>query len=140
MPPRALVLAARTLVELFDGEVPTEDLELRAIPGIGDSAAKTVLCFGHGRTAVPLHAGAARVVSRVAGLEHRRRWQLRLDLHRLAGPSGPDAAFNAAVLQLGATVCRPTRPRCVDCPLRPHCATGRSAKRKRSSAPEVLAV
>ena len=43
--------AAQTLVELFDGDVPAEDLELRAIPGIGDSAAKTVLCFGHGRSA-----------------------------------------------------------------------------------------
>ena len=76
---------------------PSEDLELRAIPGVGDSVAKMVLCFGHGRAAVPLHSAAARVATRVAGSEHRRRWQLRLDLHRLAGPAGPDAAFNAAV-------------------------------------------
>ena len=104
-----LVTAAEALVELFDGEVPSEDLELRAIPGVGDSLAKTVLCFGHGRAAVPLHSAAARVATRVAGSEHRRRWQLRLDLHRLAGPAGPDAAFNAAVLQLGTTVCRSGR-------------------------------
>ena len=46
---------------------PSEDLELRAIPGVGDSVAKTVLCFGHGRNAVPLHSAAERVASRVAG-------------------------------------------------------------------------
>jgi DNA (cytosine-5)-methyltransferase 1 len=127
---RMLVTAAEAVVELFDGEVPSEDLELRAIPGVGDSLAKTVLCFGHGRAAVPLHTAAARVATRVAGSEHRRRWQLRLDLHRLAGPAGPDAAFNAAVLQLGTTVCLPTEPRCPECPLHTECATaGRRARR-----------
>jgi DNA (cytosine-5)-methyltransferase 1 len=124
---RLLVAAATTLSELFGGEVPNEDLELRAIPGVGDSVAKTVLCFGHGRRVVPLHTAAARVASRVAGHDQRRRWQLRLDLHRLAGSGGPDAAFNAAVLQLGTTVCRAADPRCTECPLRPHCEAGRCA-------------
>ena len=122
---RLLTRAAEAVIELFGGEVPTEDLELRAIPGVGDSVAKTVLCFGHGRSAVPLHSAVSRVATRVAGSEHRRRWQLRLDLHQLAGPSGPDGPFNAAVLQLGTTICRPVVPRCSECPLRPHCATAR---------------
>ena len=120
---RLLTRAAEAVTELFGGEVPTEDLELRAIPGVGDSVAKTVLCFGHGRSAVPLLNAAARVATRVAGSEHRRRWQLRLDLHQLAGPSGPDGPFNAAILQLGTTVCRAVDPRCGECPLRDGCAT-----------------
>jgi DNA (cytosine-5)-methyltransferase 1 len=134
---RVLVAAAQAVVGLFDGEVPTEDLELRAIPGLGDSVAKTVTCFGHGRAAVPLHTAAARVATRVAGSEHQRRWQLRLDLHRLAGPAGPDATFNAAVLQLGTTVCLPGEPRCPECPLRTDCATARGGSFRRS-AQEVL--
>jgi DNA (cytosine-5)-methyltransferase 1 len=123
---RLVVDAARAVTELFDGAVPDEDLELRAIPGVGDSAAKSVLCFGHGRKVVPLHSAAARVASRYSGTEHRRRWQLRLDLHRLAGPEGPDAVFNAAVLDLGAAVCRSAAPRCGECPLVAECVTGRA--------------
>jgi DNA (cytosine-5)-methyltransferase 1 len=134
---RLLIAAAKAVLELFHGEVPSEDLELRTIPGVGDSLAKTVLCFGHGRPAVPLHTAAARVATRVTGSEHRRRWQLRLDLHRLAGPAGPDDAFNAAVLQLGTTVCLPDQPRCPQCPLRSDCASaGRGSLGQ--SAQEVL--
>jgi DNA (cytosine-5)-methyltransferase 1 len=118
---RLVVDAASTIVELFDGRVPDEDLELRAIPGVGDSVAKTVLCFGHGRAVVPLHSAAARVSSRFCGSERTRRWQLRLDLHRLAGPAGPDATFNAAILELGTHVCTANTPRCGSCPLRTAC-------------------
>lgn len=121
---KALVAAAEALVELFDGAVPSEDLELRAIPGVGESLAKMVLSFGYGRKAVPLHSAAARVAGRVTGRGERRRWQLRLDLHRLAGPAGPDASFNAAVIHLGGRVCRSTDPLCQTCPLSSFCATG----------------
>jgi A/G-specific adenine glycosylase len=117
--------------------VPDDDLELRAIPGVGDSLSKTVLCFGHGRPAVPLHSAAARVAERFAG-RPSRRWQLRLDLHRLAGPAGPDAAFNAAILQLGARVCVTQRPLCGKCPLSEACITARGlAAHAAAPIPEV---
>ena len=123
---RLVTASAETVMELFDGSVPDQDLELRAIPGVGDSVAKTVLCFGHGRKVVPLHSAAARVASRYSGTEHRRRWQLRLDLHRLAGPEGPDALFNSAMLQLGTAVCTAAEPRCPECPLLQGCVTARA--------------
>jgi DNA (cytosine-5)-methyltransferase 1 len=116
--------AASTIVELFDGAVPSDDLALRLIPGVGDSVAKSVTCFGRGHRSILFHAAAARVATRVVGKEHRRRWQLRLDLHGLAGPEGPDAEFNAAVLQLGSTLCRSTEPLCGECPIRTACSTG----------------
>ena len=133
---RAVVTAATVLAELFNGEVPDDDLELRAVPGVGDSVAKAVLCFGHGRKAVPLNSAAARVAARVAGRDGTRRWQLRLDLHRLAGPTGPDAAFNAAVIHLGNVTCRPELPRCDECPLRRTCA---NAKRPLPEQRQVVA-
>jgi DNA (cytosine-5)-methyltransferase 1 len=120
---RTLVGAAIAIVDLFAGLIPDDDLELRAIPGVGDSVAKAVLCFGHGRKAVPLHSAAARIAARVAGRDESRRWQLRLDLHRLAGPLGPDAGFNAAVIRLGNVICRPEKPLCAQCPIRPDCAS-----------------
>jgi A/G-specific adenine glycosylase len=62
----------------------------------------------------------------VHGRSERRRWQLRLDLHRLAGAGGPDADFNAALLELGTRICRPMRPACGECPLEYECLTARS--------------
>jgi DNA (cytosine-5)-methyltransferase 1 len=119
-----LVLVAEALVDLFDGEVPDDDLGLRMLPGVGDYVAQTVLCFAFGRRSVLLDTNTMRIVSRLNARDATRRWQLRLDLYQLAGAAGPDAEFNYALLDLGALVCRSSKPRCEICPLRPSCATG----------------
>jgi DNA (cytosine-5)-methyltransferase 1 len=119
-----LVAVARELVDLFDGEVPDDDLGLRMLPGVGDYVAQAVLCFGFGRRAVLLDTNTVRIVSRLNARDARRRWQLRLDLYQLAGTPGPDAEFNYALLDLGALICGPSRPRCDICPLRRSCVTG----------------
>jgi len=119
-----LVSVARTLVEQFGGRVPDGELELRSLPGVGDYVAQAVLCFGFGKRAVLVDTNTVRITGRVFGRDKPRRWQLRLDLYRLSGAEGPDAAFNYALLDLGALVCRAGKPRCDACPVRTHCVTG----------------
>jgi DNA (cytosine-5)-methyltransferase 1 len=119
---RRLLAVAKETVSLFDGEVPAEDVELQLLPGVGDGVSGAVRSFGHGDPAVLLDTGTARVAERVFGRSGRRRWQLRLDLHRLAVPIGPDDQFNRSLTRLAAEVCRPARPRCPECPLRRDCA------------------
>lgn len=123
---RAEVLGevARALVEDFGGEVPGTELELRSLPAVGDYVAQAVLCFGFGRRAVLVDTSTSRITGRLFGRSEKRRWQLRLDLYRLAGPQGPDAAFNHSLLDLGALVCLVGEPRCASCPVRAHCVTG----------------
>jgi A/G-specific adenine glycosylase len=120
-----IVSAAETVVDLFDGRVPDKDFELRTLPGVGDYAAQAVLCFGFGRRAVLLDQNTMRIVGRIYGHADSRRWQLRLDLHQLAGAEGPGPEFNHALLDLGALVCRSDAPRCDVCPLVARCVTGR---------------
>jgi DNA (cytosine-5)-methyltransferase 1 len=119
-----VVAVARALVEQFDGQVPKTELELRTLPAVGDYVAQAVLCFGFGQRSVLIDSNTTRIVGRIFDRDRARRFQLRLDLYRLAGPAGPDAAFNYALLDLGALVCRVGRPRCEVCPVRSHCATG----------------
>jgi DNA (cytosine-5)-methyltransferase 1 len=115
-----LLAVAEALVERFRGRVPTDEADLLSLPGVGDYVAAAVLTFGFGRNAVLLDTNTQRIVGRV---RHRalRRWQLRLDLHQLAGQEGPDAAFNYALLDLGALVCRAGEPLCGACPVSRHC-------------------
>ena len=47
---------------------------------------------------------------------------------REALPPGRAAAFNQAMMELGATVCRPRAPRCEACPVGAGCAGGESAR------------
>jgi A/G-specific adenine glycosylase len=120
-----IIEVARALLDDFNGDVPSTELELRMLPGVGDYLAQTVLCFGFGRRSVLLESSTARIVDRLYRRGDTRRWQLRLDLYQLAGPQGPNAEFNDALLEFGATVCRATTPRCDVCPVRAFCATDR---------------
>jgi DNA (cytosine-5)-methyltransferase 1 len=122
-----LIKVARALIEFFDGIVPDNDLELRTLPGVGDYVAQAVLCFGFGRRATLVDTNTTRIISRLNGRDQTRRWQLRLDLHGLAGERGPDAEFNYALLDFGALVCRAKNPRCDTCPLQERCVTGSGA-------------
>jgi DNA (cytosine-5)-methyltransferase 1 len=122
-----MVKIARALVTKHDGKVPASDFELRQLPGVGDYVANAVVTFGFGRPAVIVDTNTARIVGRIRNRERTHRWQLRLDLHELAGPEGPNAEFNYALLDLGAQICRASSPLCDDCPVARHCASNREA-------------
>jgi DNA (cytosine-5)-methyltransferase 1 len=122
---RLVTDAAAAVVQHFRGELPGDELALRSLPAVGDYVAQAALCFGFGRRATLVDSTTSRVSTRIHQRSERRRFQLRLDLHRLAGPAGPDAVFNAALLELGTTLCLPEQPRCAECPVRSHCARGR---------------
>ena len=117
-----IIATAEALVSQHGGAVPEDELQLRSLPGVGDYVAQAVRCFGFGRRAVLVDTNTQRITSRLNARDSTRRWQIRLDLYRLAGAQGPDAEFNYALLDLGALVCRAGQPRCEECPVRRHCA------------------
>lgn len=119
-----LIDVAKILVDRFGGKVPDSESELRTLPGVGSYVALAVLTFGFGRRAVLVDTNTTRIVSRISGHGDERLWQVRLDLHKIAGPEGPDAAFNYALLDLGALVCRAATPKCDVCPVAKYCAHG----------------
>jgi hypothetical protein len=53
-----------------------------------------------------------------------------IDVRRLAGKAGPDIAFNAAISDLGALLCRPAQQQCDECPARKYCATALAGTRQ----------
>jgi A/G-specific adenine glycosylase len=118
-----IIAVARALLDDFGGVVPDTELELRSLPGVGDYVAQAVLCFAFDRRAVLMDTNTSRIVGRYQRHTDTRRWQLRLDLYGLAGPRGPDAEFNYALLDLGALICRAGSPRCEVCPVAENCAT-----------------
>ena len=118
--------AAAHIRDELKGRVPDSRQELIAIPGVGDYIASAVLCFAFGRPSVLMDTNTRRIARRVRGENARDPdWLLRLDLHTLAGRSGPDVEWNQALLDLGALVCRARAPACRECPVQKHCCMGR---------------
>lgn len=119
-----MVAIARALVRDHGGRVPESPEALLTLPGVGDYVAQAVLIFGFGRMGVVIDTNTQRIAARLLQRPRMKRWQVRLDLQRLAGADGSDASVNYALLDLGALVCQAGRPLCVACPVRRHCATG----------------
>ena len=120
---RALHACARTVVERCGGTLPRTESGLRALPGIGAYTARAILAIAFDRPTLPVDANVARVLARRHGIETplpaaMRELQTLADaLASLRRPG--DAA--QALMDLGATVCRPRQPRCDVCPWRSAC-------------------
>jgi A/G-specific adenine glycosylase len=94
---------------------------LRELPGIGayTSAAIAAIAFGERAAAVDTNVG--RVVARLHGLKQPSRPEIeRLTIEAM--PASRPGDFVQAMMDLGATICRPRNPRCRECPLRAGCA------------------
>ena len=122
---RNLHRAAQIIVRDFDGELPADLHTLMGLPGIGRSTAGAILTLGHGRRAPILDGNVKRVLTRFYGIygwPGRREVEKRLwELAERETPQQETADYTQAVMDLGATVCTRSRPRCADCPLASGC-------------------
>lgn len=101
------------------GEFPETLDGLRALPGIGAYTARAVLAFAFEADAAVVDTNIARVFARVAG-QRLTTGQVQA-LADAALPIGDSWRWNQCMMDLGATLCRPT-PLCGGCPLNSTCS------------------
>jgi A/G-specific adenine glycosylase len=100
------------------------------LPGVGRYTANAVLALAFNKAAPLLDPNVIRVLERLLETRSSRArprddpllWQL---VHSLI-PRRRPAAFGLALVDLGAVVCRPRRPRCAHCPLSARCRAFRA--------------
>jgi A/G-specific adenine glycosylase len=106
------------------GRFPSEEAELRALPGIGAYTAAAIAAIAFGRQTTPVDGNIARVLARLIALTEpiaRARGELTAAARALA-PSDRPGDFAQALMDIGATLCRPRYPACGSCPLAQDCA------------------
>ncbi len=123
---RNLRAAAKAIVELHGGAVPTDRDALRALPGIGRYTSAALMATAFGQAIVAVDGNVRRVAARLSGSRQRvSELQAERDLAPLA--CGPRAAqVGEALIELGALLCTPLSPACDRCPLRPVCVAART--------------
>ncbi|MFZ9573950.1 MAG: A/G-specific adenine glycosylase [Limnohabitans sp.] len=124
---RNLHRCAQAVVAQHGGEFPRHAHVLQTLPGIGRSTAAAIasLCFEE-RIAI-LDGNVKRVLTRVLAFEQdlaksaaeKALWALAQSMLPEHGRDMP--AYTQGVMDLGATVCTRTQPRCPACPVRPLC-------------------
>jgi A/G-specific adenine glycosylase len=115
---RNLIACARQVAA--QGGFPDTEARLRALPGIGDYTAAAIAAIAFGRDAVVIDTNVARVVARLYALEHPGRVEIRTLVGRMT-PADGAGDFAQAMMDLGATICRPKAPNCPACPLNLDC-------------------
>jgi len=116
---RNLIACAREVAAR--GGFPTTETELRELPGIGDYTAAAIAAIAFGRAAVVIDSNVERVTARLNGLERPSKSQLRQAVAAMT-PARSAGDFAQAMMDLGATICRPRAPLCGECPLSGSCA------------------
>ena len=120
---RHLHACARAVVERHDGRFPADEAALRALPGIGDYTAAAVAAIAFDIPATPLDGNIERVMARL--FAHGEALpEAKPALRRLAAtltPARRPGDYAQAVMDLGATICTPKKPRCILCPWREAC-------------------
>jgi A/G-specific adenine glycosylase len=115
---RNLIACAREVTAR--GGFPESEAELRKLPGIGDYTAAAIAAIAFGKRAVVVDSNVERVAARLAGIEHPTKERLREVVDSLT-PARGAGDFAQAMMDLGATICRPREPRCSLCPLASDC-------------------
>ncbi|WP_067709024.1 A/G-specific adenine glycosylase [Erwinia sp. ErVv1] len=122
---RNLHKAANVVAEKHVGVFPETFEEVAALPGIGRSTAGAILSLALGLHFPILDGNVKRVLARcyaVPGWPGKKEVEKRLwQISEEVTPADGVSQFNQAMMDLGATVCTRSRPKCEICPLNLSC-------------------
>ena len=144
---RNLHRAAKIIVQEFGGKFPRAPDRIRELPGVGPYTAGAVASFAFGIRAPIVDANIARVIARLRNIrqpiDSSAGQKLVWDQAELLLPARGAAArwHNAALMELGAILCKPGEPPCLLCPVKKWCgakdAAGLPVKRARRAVVAV---
>jgi A/G-specific adenine glycosylase len=109
--------------------LPSKASELRDVPGIGPYTAGAIASIAFGEKAPLVDGNVARVLARVFAITDdikstaggKALWLRAGQLMDALPAAHAPGALNQGLMELGATLCSPTGPRCLVCPLAKHC-------------------
>ncbi|MFN7113160.1 MAG: A/G-specific adenine glycosylase [Alphaproteobacteria bacterium] len=122
---RNLHKCAQVVTAQYGGRFPADEAALLALPGIGPYTAAAIISIAFDQPAVAVDGNVERVVSRFDGIEEAlplSKPAIRAGAGRLAAGNPRPGDFTQAMMELGATVCTPRKPRCGLCPWQNSCA------------------
>ena len=117
--------AAKQVMALHNGVFPTRYEDLIMLQGVGDYTAAAISSFSANEPRAVLDGNVFRVLSRVFGLDipinSMEGKKVFKNLAEELLPVQHPAAYNHAIMDFGATLCKPRSPLCEDCVLRLDC-------------------
>ena len=129
---RNLHAAAKMIVADYDGKLPEEYGEIIKLKGIGPYTAAAITSIAFGKANAVVDGNVIRVITRYFGIEDdirstRTTNVVQQHVDELISHEQP-AEFNQGLMEIGSTVCSPSKPDCEHCPILMGCQAASSAK------------
>jgi A/G-specific adenine glycosylase len=122
---RNLHATARTIMGRYRGCFPRSVEQMQQLPGIGKYTAHAVASFAFNQSLPIVESNTARLLARILNFRRpidQTAGQKALWQHAAAlVPKRSARIYNSALMDLGALVCLPRRPRCGVCPVKRFC-------------------
>jgi A/G-specific adenine glycosylase len=131
---RNLHAAAKYIAHTLNGKFPTTYEGIRALKGVGPYTAAAIASFAYELPYAVVDGNVFRVLSRFWGIqtpidstEGKKQFANLADRALQASPLAP-SQHNQAMMDFGATHCKPKAPLCAHCPLHSQCAAFQDKK------------
>jgi A/G-specific adenine glycosylase len=127
---RMLHRGAQFVMRELNGQLPKTAAGLKTLPGIGPYTAAAIASIAFGERVAVLDGNVERVLLRVLGKAEDKTAKATAYLTKVAqglmplrGRAASAADHNQAMMELGAMICLPKSPLCLECPVIAMCAT-----------------
>lgn len=130
---RMLHKAAKFILRERGGVLPSTASELRTLPGVGDYTSAAIASIAFGESVAVVDGNVERVLLRITGRDEegtaagrafvQAQANALMPKRKLAGKVNAAGDHNQAMMELGATLCLPRAPLCLQCPLYAMCRT-----------------
>jgi A/G-specific adenine glycosylase len=144
---RNLHRAAKIIIEKYQGIFPRQFEQIIELPGIGRSTAAAICALAYHEHRAILDGNVKRVLARYCGIEgwsgERKIEELLWQQAEAMLPENDIAVYIQAQMDMGATLCTRSQPKCNACPLQSECVAFKTDRvkllptpRKRKAIPE----
>ena len=107
----------------YNGKIPKNKINLIKLPGIGEYASAAISSIAFNKKAVAIDGNVKRVIARYNGLEGTLDFNFN-SIKRIANLICPDSNhrnYTQGIMELGALICKPKKPDCINCVISSNC-------------------
>ncbi len=120
---RNLRKTSKQIISDFKGNLPENIEDLKKLPGIGDYTSRAILAIAFNKPIIPIDGNVERVLKRIFCLKKKNEIT-KDNLNKkifFFGKSKRSSEYAQAIMEIGALICKPKNPICIECPISKNC-------------------